>query len=173
MTRVSLIRLIHIARKDLQLDEDTYAAALSAAVPGKTSCRDMGIAELNKVLATFKERGFKVRSKPVNRALKPASIPAKIRAIWRTMHSDGFIQSNDAEALNAWIMRTTSTHNGGLGVAQLSWLNRDDALASHVLESLKKWHRRCMLAAMPPGQYPRGYDALCDYYRNHRANVSH
>ncbi|EJX2579970.1 DUF1018 domain-containing protein [Salmonella enterica] len=164
MDRASLITLIHVAKKDLRLDAGTYCDALRAAV-GKTSCRDMTQAELSKVLTAFQRRGFKVRSKPQNRALKPASIPAKIRAVWKNMHADGFIQSGDEMALNAWIQRQTARLNEGEGVAQLVWLNRDGEMAAKVLECLKKWHRRCMIAAMPPGHYPRGYDALCDRFR--------
>ncbi|EAQ0348745.1 DUF1018 domain-containing protein, partial [Salmonella enterica] len=61
MDRASLITLIHIAKKDLRLDTDTYRDALRAAV-GKTSCRDMTQTELSKALAAFKKRGFKVCS---------------------------------------------------------------------------------------------------------------
>ncbi|EHJ9259735.1 DUF1018 domain-containing protein, partial [Salmonella enterica] len=60
MNRASLITLIHIAKKDLRLDAETYRDALRAAV-GKTSCRDMTQAELSKVLTAFQRRGFKVR----------------------------------------------------------------------------------------------------------------
>ncbi|WHQ26761.1 gp16 family protein [Edwardsiella anguillarum] len=169
MQRASLIKLIHIARRDLHLDEDTYRAVLMAAVPGKQSCRDMTDNELKNVLDAFNTRGFKPHAKPPLKGIKPATIPAKIRAIWRTMHDEGFIKNGDEVALNAWIKRTTATLNGGLGVAQLAWLNRDSELAAQVLESLKKWHRRCMLSAMPQGNPPRGYDALCRDYLRYRA----
>lgn len=72
MNRASLITLIHVAKRDLQLDHDTYTSALLAAT-GKSSCRDMSPGELSRVLDVFKKRGFKVRQKPVNRALKPGT----------------------------------------------------------------------------------------------------
>ncbi|EFY6253291.1 regulatory protein GemA, partial [Shigella sonnei] len=39
MNRTSLIKLIHVARRDLQLDDDTYRAFLVQHT-GKTSCRE-------------------------------------------------------------------------------------------------------------------------------------
>ncbi|ELT1239574.1 DUF1018 domain-containing protein [Salmonella enterica] len=147
MDRASLITLIHIAKKDLRLDTDTYRDALRAAV-GKASCRDMTQTELSKALAAFKKRGFKVRSKLQNRALKPTTVTAKIRAIWRLMHVQGFLGSDSEAVLNTWVRKQTALANGGEGVANYQWLEREPALASDVLERLKRWHRREMLRSL-------------------------
>ncbi|MGX8941136.1 gp16 family protein [Symbiopectobacterium sp. Eva_TO] len=164
MNRATLIKLIHVARRELQLDEETYRAALMKVCADKTSCREMTVPELVRVLHAFQQKGFKVCSKPVLRGVKPASLVAKILAIWQTMHRQGFVQSGDEAALNAWITRTTARENGGLGVAQLAWLNQDSALAVKVLESLKRWHRRCMLATLPPGTPTESYPRVCQRY---------
>ncbi|EJE5602352.1 DUF1018 domain-containing protein [Salmonella enterica] len=161
MDRASLITLIHIAKKDLRLDTDTYRDALRAAV-GKTSCRDMTQTELSKALAAFKKRGFKVRSKPQNRALKPATVTAKIRAIWRLMHVQGFLGSDSETALNAWVRKQTASANGGEGVANYQWLERESVLASDVLERLKRWHRREMLRSLGLSEREKiSYDQAC------------
>lgn len=165
MDRSKLLRLIHIARRDLQLDDETYRATLGLTAGGETSCRDMNVSELLRVLEAFKKKGFNVRSKPALRGVKPASPVAKILSIWQTMHRQGFVQSGDEVALNAWIRRTTAKENGGLGVAQLAWLNQDSALAVKVLESLKRWHRRSMLAKLPPGTPTESYTRVCDRYQ--------
>ncbi|OZI15534.1 hypothetical protein CE195_00765 [Sodalis-like symbiont of Philaenus spumarius] len=165
MDRSTLIKLIHLARRQLQLDDETYRAALGKVCSTKTSCRDMTVPELLRVLEAFKKKGFKVRSKPALRGVKPASPVAKILSIWQTMHRQGFVQSGDEVALNAWIRRTTARENGGLGVAQLAWLNQDSALAVKVLESLKRWHRRCMLSKLPPGTPAESYTRVCDRYQ--------
>ncbi|WP_158302320.1 hypothetical protein [Sodalis glossinidius] len=47
-------------------------------------------------------------------------------------------------------------------MAQLAWLNQDSALAVKVLESLKCWHWRCMLAKLPPGTAVESYTRVCD-----------
>lgn len=166
MDRASLITLIHVAKKDLHLDADTYRDALRAAV-GKISCRDMTQTELSKVLATFKKRGFKVRSKPQNRALKPATVTAKIRAIWRLMYAQGFLSSDSEAALNGWVRKQTTPQNGGEGVANYQWLEKEPALASDVLERLKRWHRREMLRTLGLSEREKiSYDQTCQRYRS-------
>ncbi|ENO2621981.1 DUF1018 domain-containing protein, partial [Salmonella enterica] len=147
MERDKLISTIHVAKRELRLDEDTYRDALRTAT-GKTSCRDMTLPELSNALEAFKKRGFKVRSKPHNRALKPATVTAKIRTIWRLMHAQGFLASDGEAALNSWVRKQTAPQNGGEGVANYQWLEKEPALASDVLERLKRWHRREMLRAL-------------------------
>ncbi|EJS5187955.1 DUF1018 domain-containing protein [Salmonella enterica] len=169
MDRASLITLIHVAKKDLRLDTDTYRNALRAAV-GKTSCRDMSLLELSKALAAFKKRGFKIRSKQQNRALKPATVTAKIRAIWRLMCAQGFLGSDSEAALNAWVRKQTAPQNGGVGVANYQWLEREPALASDVLERLKRWHRREMLRALGLSEREKiSYDQTCKRFAARKA----
>lgn len=166
MERDKLISTIHVAKRELRLDADTYRDALRAAV-GKTSCRDMTLAELSRVLATFKKRGFKVRSKPQNRALKPATVTAKIRAIWRLMYAQGFLSSDSEAALNGWVRKQTAPQNGGEGVANYQWLEKEPALASDVLERLKRWHRREMLRVLGLSEREKiSYDQTCQRYRS-------
>ncbi|EDN2206152.1 DUF1018 domain-containing protein [Salmonella enterica subsp. enterica serovar Muenchen] len=172
MNRDKLISTIHVARRELRLDEDTYKDALRA-VTGKTSCRDMTQAELSNVLAAFKKRGFKVRSKPQNRALKPATVTAKIRAIWRLMHVQGFLGSDSEAALNAWVRKQTASANGGEGVANYQWLERELALASDVLERLKRWHRREMLRALGLSEREKiSYDQTCKCFAARKTATS-
>ncbi|EFR3658252.1 DUF1018 domain-containing protein [Salmonella enterica] len=166
MDRGTLITTIHVARRELRLDEDTYRDALRTAT-GKTSCRDMTLPELSKALAAFKKRGFKVRSKPHNRALKPATVTAKIRAIWRLMHTQGFLASDGEAALNSWVRKQTALQNGGEGVANYQWLEKEPALASDVLERLKRWHRREMLRALGLSERERiSYDQTCKRFKS-------
>ncbi|EOA0346314.1 gp16 family protein [Escherichia coli] len=164
MNRASLITLIHVAKRDLQLDHETYTSALLAAT-GKTSCRDMSPDELSRVLDVFKKRGFKVRQNPVNRALKPGTVTAKIRAIWKVMHRQGFIADGAETALNRWVKSQTAAQNGGEGVANWQWLEQHPALASDVLERLKRWHCRKMLSVLGmPAQTVMSYERVCRMY---------
>ncbi|HCL4911154.1 TPA: phage protein GemA/Gp16 family protein [Salmonella enterica subsp. enterica serovar Newport] len=161
MERDKLISTIHVAKRELRLDEDTYKDALHTAT-GKTSCRDMTQAELSKALAAFQKRGFKVRSKPQNRALKPSTVTAKIRAIWRLMYAQGFLSSDSEAALNGWVRKQTAPQNGGEGVANYQWLEREPALASDVLERLKRWHRREMLRSLDLSEREKiSYEQTC------------
>lgn len=172
MTSVQLIRLIHIAKSKLKLDDETYRAMLVTAT-GKDSCRKMSHSELKLAYEAFTERGFKRSFKKHQPRVKPrlngqerTDEISKIRAIWITMHRHGFIVDSSEAALNKFVQRQTARLNGGTGVAELGWLNGE--LAYGVLESLKQWHKRLMLAALkelgkrlPDG---RSYDAVCGAY---------
>ncbi|MDC9594293.1 gp16 family protein [Xenorhabdus sp. IM139775] len=167
-----LIRLIHIAKGKLQLDDATYRSALLLAT-GKSSCREMTYTELKVAYSAFVARGFKRRINRNKQRVKPhlngqprvAEI-GKIRAIWITMHQHKFISDGAETALNQFVQRQTAKTNGGAGVVEVGWL--DASLASQVLESLKQWHIRMMLDAMiQRGQRlpeRRGYDAVCEAY---------
>ncbi|QHJ80026.1 MAG: hypothetical protein [Caudoviricetes sp.] len=163
MNRSNLIKLIHIARRQMHLDDETYRLMLSSAVSGKTSCRDMSLGELEKVLAAFKERGFKASSNKKKTAVKPRSnIVGKIVAIWHTMHQQGFIEHDTPAALDSYVQRTTRNLNGGEGIARVSWLRDQEAVK--VLESLKRWHQRCMIEQLPSANVKLTYNRLCEYF---------
>ena len=58
--RQRLIRLVHIAQRELKLDKETYRAALLTVTGGKKdSCSSMSAAELQLALDHFKRFGFK------------------------------------------------------------------------------------------------------------------
>lgn len=165
MDRSRVITLIHVARRDLRLDEDTYKRALRV-VSGRDSCRDMTLTQLLQVLEALKKRGFRVRSTPQNRALKPASVTARIRAVWREMHRQGFLASADEAALSRWVKNQTAAQNGGEGVANYQWLHGDPALASQMLERLKRWHRREMLRVLGLGERePLSHSQTCQRFK--------
>jgi phage gp16-like protein len=62
MSRSGLLAQIHIARKFLKLDEDTYRAVLHR-VTGVDSLRQMSTAQLDQVIREFKSKGWKPTSK--------------------------------------------------------------------------------------------------------------
>ena len=158
-SRADIIKLIHVGKRNLSLDDDTYRQLLANAANGKTSCRDMNITELKTVLRSMESGGFK----PVRKAPKaPAIITDKISVIWRIMGQQGFILDSGDRALDAFVKRTTRVRNGGVGVARLDWLRGDQASA--VLESLKKWHMRVMLEQLPNNGLKPTYDSTCKRY---------
>lgn len=160
MQRANLIKLIHVARRELALDDDTYRVMIGRVVPGKTSCRDLKPAELERVLQAMQEQGFK-RRQPSRTV--PAGVTDKIRVIWRIMHREGHVTDGSDKALDAFVQRTTRVKNGGAGVARLAWLRGDQA--SVVLESLKRWHMRCMLERLPDTGIRRTYERVCELYK--------
>lgn len=147
MSKARLIQLIHIAKSQLGLDDDTYRAALLGAT-GKTSCSDMGIKELERALEHFKKSGFKPASK---RRLSPKSLPKqhgeikKLRAIWITMHKQSFVRDGSETALDAYVNRMLNRAKVGANVSyHTHFLTLTQAIK--VLEPLKKWHKREMIA---------------------------
>ena len=57
---MNTLAIIHIAKKELGLDEDTFRAALTN-VTGKRSTRDMNERERLAVIDHFKAKGFTVK----------------------------------------------------------------------------------------------------------------
>lgn len=141
-SKARLIQLIHVAKRELHLDDATYRAALQG-VCQKTSCKDMSVAELEKVFNHFEDKGFKKRAKKNKKRQSPSSKkPVRvgevrvIRAIWIQAAKDKLLHDGSEEALDKWVFRMS-------GVRHVGWLSYDSAFK--VLESLKKWHKRLMI----------------------------
>lgn len=175
MSRTSLIKLIHVARRELQLDDDTYRAFLMQKT-GKISCRELTVTQLEQVLDAMKERGFKKQNKHPRRRFKGHVTPAKVYKIWRQMAEDGFIADDSDTALDKYVERLTARRNGGQGVSTLAWCHGESLQV--VLETLKQWHIRCIreafsrhglpLPVSPSGRELRGYDAMTAAYAHAR-----
>lgn len=176
MNRTSLIKLIHVARRELQLDDDTYRAFLMQKT-GKISCRELTVTQLEQVLDTMKERGFKKQNKHPRRRFKGYVTPReKVYKIWQQMAEDGFIADGSDTALDKYVERLTARRNGGQGVSTLAWCHGESLQV--VLETLKQWHIRCIreafsryglpLPVSPSGRELRGYDAMTAAYARAR-----
>lgn len=143
--RKNTLAKIHIAKKQLGLDDETYRSLIAVATDGKTSCKDCNMGELNSVLVTLAKKGFKARLNPNKKRLSPKStdLPVneinKIRALWIQMFNDGFLRDGSEPALSSYVKRMTK-------VESVQWLKYSDA--HKVLESIKKWHKREMCKAM-------------------------
>ncbi|WP_158133686.1 gp16 family protein [Vibrio navarrensis] len=172
-----LLKLVQIAKRELQLSDEAYRDLLEE-VTGQRSSRGLDDAKLSKLVDRMKQLGFvpisKANQKPKPRRVR-ASEAEKIRAIWITMNKQGFLRNGSDQALDAYVKRMTSKING-IGVDQLSWLNSDQAY--YVLEALKRWHYRLMKDAIlaAGGRVPKndnctgqaGYDKLAAYYKNQK-----
>lgn len=138
---------IHIARKELGLDDGTYRAMLLDIV-GQDSCRGLPVNDLYRVLHSLKNKGWKPKVKrrkysPTSAHKKPFThTPAdKIRALWIDMHQQGFVQDGSESSLCKWVERQTRKHNQGHGINAIEWLT--PRLEMLLIEELKKWMKRC------------------------------
>lgn len=129
------IQLIHIARQQTDMDEDTYRAMLHDRF-GVSSSKDMDWRQRKQLLDYFKTLGFKVtpsKTRPQSRALADDAQSKKIRELWLTLHTNGKVRNPDESALAAFVKRQTK-------VDALQWLSTKQASA--VIEELKKWLAR-------------------------------
>ena len=141
--RQRLIRLIHVAKRDLSLDDDTYRSILQR-FGRKESSSDLTVPELEQVLEHLKRSGFKVRSK--GKPAKPKAVKAKpsrplaqdaeskkIRALWLFLHELGAVKNPSEEALASYVKRIA-------GVDALQWISGEQA--ERLIETMKKWAMR-------------------------------
>ncbi|WP_281544680.1 regulatory protein GemA [Grimontia sp. SpTr1] len=144
--RTRLIRLIHIGKRELGLDDEIYRALLQRET-GKDSCKSMLDAELEKVLLAMERQGFKKKVTQSKKRLSPKTqgqptVISKIRALWITMAKEGIIRDGSETALDGYVRRMTKKHSGRM-VEHVGWCNQQEAYT--ILESLKKWKLRVSL----------------------------
>jgi len=129
------IKLIHVAKRDLGLDDETYRSMLEG-LTGKSSSRDLEAWELDRVIDHMVSRGFQVRA---GRGGKPAHKLADdpqsklIRHLWLKLHEMGEVKNPSEEALALFVRRQTKRD-------RLEWISSSQA--SQVIEALKAWVER-------------------------------
>lgn len=134
-TRGQLITLIHVAKKDLAMADDSYRAILTQ-VAGLDSTAKMSVPQLDKVLQHMIDCGFKIKGGPGkagSRKMADDAQSKKIRALWLDMHAAGIVINPSEAALASYVKRMT-------GKDALQFIS--SAQASKVIEELKKWQAR-------------------------------
>lgn len=143
--RKQLLRLVHVAKGKLGLDDDAWRQLLRATVKAESS-KDLTVTQLERVLDRLKQAGFKVRvpkGKGPQRALAHEPPDRKIRALWLDLHAKGIVRDSSEHALGAWLKRE-------FGVEALQWL--DGEQASKAIERLKQWGKRSPKSPLPRGE---------------------
>lgn len=140
MSRTSLIKLIHVARRELQLDDDTYRAFLMQKT-GKISCRELTVTQLEQVFDAMKESGFKKQNKHPRRRFKGHVTPReKVYKIWRQMAEDGFIaDDSDKSAADSLIVLAT------LATGEMNIERDAHAVLKRLTEGLRNNHPTYLL----------------------------
>ena len=130
------IRAIHVAKKQLGLDDDTYRAKLMN-ITGKASAKDMSEAERQKVLVVFRNDGFAPKPadrRPDGRQKLEGRFVKKLQALWIAGWNLGLVDNRDDAALVAFVKRQT-------GVDHIRFLHHADD-AAKAIEGLKAWLAR-------------------------------
>lgn len=126
------IAAIHVAKRDLGLDDETYRAALEQ-VTGKTSSTSMTEDERQSVLEHFRNKGFKPASTGARKPLEGKYAP-KLQALWIAGWNLGLVRDRDDRALLAFVKRQT-------GLDHVRFL-RHGQDAVKAIEGLKGWLER-------------------------------
>ena len=124
--RVRLAK-VHIAKKQLRLDDDDYRQILFDET-GQTSAGDCTAAQLDTLLQRFEALGFK--PVPKNGGSKPARHPmaSKARAMWISLHQLGVVRNPNEGALEVFASRQ-------LGCDRLAWAKQSHG--GKLIEALK------------------------------------
>ena len=134
--RRAMLAKIHVAKKELALDDDSYRGLLER-VTGKRSAAKLRPAQLHDVIAEFKRLGWKARKGQPKRAgkrrLAEGGQAAKIRALWLDLYHLGELRDPSEDALAAFVAKTT-------GVEALQWL--DGGQADKAIKALRGWLKR-------------------------------
>lgn len=128
------LAMIHIAKKQLGMEDDAYRAVLWA-IARVTSAGDLDSAGRKQLLEHMKKCGFKARppKKAGGRDLEDDPQSKMILALWLELHNQGVVRDPSERALAAWIKRQA-------GVDAVRWLRPQQKVA--IIESLKAWAER-------------------------------
>jgi phage gp16-like protein len=143
--RKQLLRLVHVGKGKLGLDDDAWRQLLRYTVSAESS-KELTVAQLERVLDRLKKAGFKVqvpKAKGPKRALAHEPPDRKIRALWLDLHKKGIVRNESEAALASWIRRE-------FGVEALQWLDAEQT--SKAIERLKQWGKRSRRSPLPQGE---------------------
>jgi phage gp16-like protein len=140
--RRALLAKVHLAKKDLRLDDDTYRDILER-ITGRRSSAECSVGELETLVAHFRAQGFvpkvvgggKSGTAPVLDRRRAADHPVakKARAMWISLHQLGVVENPSEQALEAFAKRQ-------LGVERMQWM--DQGLGFKLVEALKAMAER-------------------------------
>ncbi len=134
--RRSLIAKVHIAPKQLGLDEDSYRAVMHR-VTGRISAADCDVAQLEALVQEFTRLGFRATAKPVpgKRGTARADHPLarKARAMWISLGLLCAVRETSEPALEAFARRQ-------MGCERFQWANQSQG--DRLVEGLKAMAER-------------------------------
>jgi hypothetical protein len=132
--RRAMLAKIHLARKQMGLDDETYRETLQRVV-GQRTCVTCSDAQLHLVLAEFQRLGWKPQ--PAARRSDKAQV-RMIYAIWADIRP--LLDDAGDEALRGFVRRQTHSPAHPEGVDAPEWLS--GAEAAKVIEGMKGWLAR-------------------------------
>lgn len=138
--RNKLVQLIHVAKRELDLDEDIYREVL-VQITGNNSLKQMTDAQLQAVLDRFKQSGFSIKSKTGVNNLASDAQSKLIRHLWLMLSDAGEVRNSSELALSAFVKKQT-------GIDALQFLST--ASADQVINRLRQWCKRANIERIDP-----------------------
>lgn len=140
--KLKLIQLIHVGKNQLGLDDELYREILESCT-GKTSSKEMTLAQLESVLGRMKQLGFQVESKDKSgvKNLADDAQSKLIRHLWLQLHEAGQVRNSDEKALAKFI-------ENKVGVSALQFLSTKNA--DMIITHLRQWCKRCGIERLDP-----------------------
>lgn len=126
-----IIAAIHVAKRDIGIEEDDYRALLER-VTGKNSLRLMSSREQGDVLDELRAKGAPVLTVKGKDLTGPYA--KKLQALWIAGWNLGVVKDRTDKAMLAFVARQTKIEN--------TRFLRDAADARKAVEALKSWLRR-------------------------------
>ena len=146
-TRKRLLATVHLAKRDLALEDESYRAILQR-VTGVRSSKDLCEDGLDRVIGEFKRLGWKpTRSASPKGASRKTSSRPEVRRLWvaarEVRDAGGFTLADTGEkdwrvAVRSWVKRQTGGEEGGIDDPE--FLTADQA--RQLIEQLKQWKTR-------------------------------
>ncbi|WP_277560665.1 gp16 family protein [Acinetobacter beijerinckii] len=133
--KANLIKLIHVAKTKLALDDEVYRDILTSTT-GKESSKLLTPAQLETVLDRLKQLGFAVESKDKAGVKNLASDAQSklIRHLWLQLHEAGHVKNGSEKALAKFVENRVK-------VSALQFLSSESA--DMVINHLRQWCKRC------------------------------
>ncbi|EXB26104.1 hypothetical protein J537_2338 [Acinetobacter baumannii 1437282] len=133
--KANLIKLIHVAKTKLGLDDDVYRDILKSTT-GKDSSKLLTPAQLDAVLERLKQLGFAVESKDKTgvKNLADDKQSKLIRHLWLQLHQAGAVKNDSEQALAKFV-------ENRVHVSALQFLSTKNA--DMIINHLREWCKRC------------------------------
>lgn len=130
--RRSMLAKVHIAKKDLVLDEDDYRQILLDEA-GVASAGDADTKGLEAILRRFEGLGWKAVAKRGTAARAQSPMAKKARALWISLWHLGDVRNRSEKALESFAQRQ-------LKCERMAWANQREA--AKLIEALKAMAER-------------------------------
>lgn len=158
---------IHLGKKALGLDDDTYRDMLYT-VTRKRSSADLDAHERGLVISHLVSRGFQPKpAKPDTPApARVAKAPPQVRfiyALWALLARNGAVQDKSPSALRAWIRHYGQDHKAEVGEGAPEMLPQQ--IRHRIAEYLIQW---CARLGIEVKAVPRTHAAPKKRGRTHR-----